>query len=218
MRAANPHNVPEQAFVLQSTSRHVQNYLILVANTALHCRNIPRAMSFDVERSVEVLQRTPQVLRALLAGVSDFWSSNNYGPKTFSPFDVVGHLIHAEKTNWMVRARLILEPGGPKPFPPFDRYAMYETSKGKSMQHLLDEFAAIRAKNIEDLRTLNLTPEMLSRRGVHPEFGEVTLSQLIATWTVHDLNHLHQIAKSMAFQYRDAVGQWRAFLSILPKD
>jgi hypothetical protein len=173
--------------------------------------------TFQLERSIEVLQRTPDTLRALLGGLSDFWTMNNYGPATFSAFDVVGHLIHAERTNWMTRARLILEQGEASPFPPFDRYAMYEASKGQSMSDLLQTFASLRAKNLHDLRALNLTAAQLERRGTHPDFGPVTLAQLLATWVVHDLNHLHQIAKSMAFQYREAVGPWSQFLSILPK-
>jgi hypothetical protein len=173
--------------------------------------------TFDLERSIQVLQRTADVLRALLGGLSDFWAMNNYGPATFSPFDVVGHLIHAERTNWMTRARLILDQGEASPFPPFDRYAMYEASKGQSMSHLMQTFATLRAKNLDDLRALNLTPQQLDLRGTHPDFGAVTLKQLIATWVVHDLNHLHQIAKAMAFQYREAVGPWSQFLSILPK-
>src|SRR5437764_15031366 len=121
-------------------------------------------MSFSLERSVEVLQRTPEVLRALLGGLSDFWTLNNYGQNTFSPFDVVGHLIHAEQTNWIPRARAILQHGEGIPFPPFDRYAMYENSKGKSISELLHTFATSRAKSLEDLRGLNLTPQALQSR------------------------------------------------------
>jgi len=174
-------------------------------------------MSFSLERSVEVLQRTPEVLRALLGGLSDFWTLNNYGPNTFSPFDVVGHLIDADQTNWIPRARAILQHGEATPFAPFDRYAMYEESKGKSMADLLETFAALRARSLEELRDLNLTPHLLQSCGTHPQVGPVTLEQLLATWVVHDLNHLHQIAKAMAYQYREAVGGWRQFLSILPK-
>lgn len=174
-------------------------------------------MAFEVERSIEVLQRTPAALRELLGGLSDFWSLSNYGEATFSPFDVVGHLIHAEQTNWMTRARFVLERGESEPFPPFDRYAMYEASKGQSMAELLDTFARLRAKNLDGLRALQLTPERLDLRGLHPDLGGVTLRQVIATWVVHDLGHLHQIAKAMAFQYRDEVGPWRNLLTILPK-
>jgi hypothetical protein len=174
-------------------------------------------MVSEVEKPIEVLERTPAVLRALLSGVSDFWAMSNYGPDTFSPFDVVGHLIHAELTNWMERARIILQHGEAVPIPTFDRYAMFEASKGKSMAELLETFAALRAKNLDDLRALGLTAEQLGRRGTHPQLGVVTLGNLIAAWAVHDLGHLHQIAKAMAFQYRDAVGPWRELLTILPR-
>jgi hypothetical protein len=173
-------------------------------------------MSFTLDHSVEILERTPATLRAQLGGLSEFWILNNYGEKTFSPFDVVGHLIHAERTNWMTRARAILDQK-PAPFPPFDRYAMYETSRGKSIDDLLEEFETLRRKNLDDLRALSLTERELNLTGTHPDFGLVTLRQLLATWVVHDLNHLHQIAKSMAYQYRDAVGPWRQFLTILPQ-
>jgi|SRR5579884_3613672 len=174
-------------------------------------------MTPGIEKSVEILRRTPAALRALLGGLSDFWALSNYGPDTFSPFDVVGHLIHAERTNWMARARAILGHGEATPLPPFDRYAMYEASKGKSLAELLDTFASLRAKNLDDLFALGLTPERLALRGTHPELGVVTLGQLIAAWVVHDLGHLHQIARAMAFQYRDAVGPWKELLSILPR-
>jgi len=175
-------------------------------------------MTFEVEKSLEVLERTPAVLRALLGGGSAFWAMNNYGEGTFSPFDVVGHLIHGERTNWMTRARLLLEYGETRAFPPFDRYAMYEASQGKSMTELLETFASLRQKNLEDLKTLNLTSERLDLRGTHPQLGSVTLRQLLAAWVVHDLGHLHQIAKAMAFQYRNEVGPWKEFLTILPRD
>jgi hypothetical protein len=174
-------------------------------------------MAAEIERTIEILGRTPGVLRVLLGGVSDFWALSSYGPDTFSPFDVVGHLIHGERTNWMVRLRTILEHGEAVPFPAFDRYAMYEASKGKSMAELLDTFAAVRAANLEDLKALDLTGEELATRGTHPQLGTVTLRNLIAAWAVHDLGHTHQVAKAMAFQYRDEVGPWREYLTILPK-
>ena len=174
-------------------------------------------MVFELERSIEVLERTPAALRSLLGGLSEFWTHRNYGEATFSPFDVVGHLIHAERTNWMVRARHILERGEAAPFPPFDRYAMYEASRGLSMAALLEQFGVLRAANLADLRALRLTEAQLDLRGTHPEFGAVTLRQLLATWVVHDLGHTHQVAKAMAFQYRDAVGPWVRFLTILPR-
>jgi len=175
-------------------------------------------MPFEIEHAIEVLERTPAVLRSLLAGLSDHWVRSNYGPETFSPFDVVGHLIHGEKTDWMIRAHVILEHGEAAPFAPFDRYAMYRESEGKSIAALLDEFASLRKQNLDKLRALNLTPEVLDRRGTHPALGRVTLRELLATWVVHDLNHIHQIAKAMAFQYRGEVGPWKEYLSILPKE
>ena len=174
-------------------------------------------MTPEIERSIEVLERTPAVLRALLGGVSSFWALSNYGPDTFGPFDVVGHLIHGERTNWMVRLHMILEHGEMQPFPAFDRYAMYEASNGKSMADLLDMFVAERAKNLDDLKALGLTPEKLGRRGTHPQLGTVTLGNLVAAWAVHDLGHTHQVVKAMAFQYRDEVGPWREYLTILPR-
>jgi hypothetical protein len=148
------------------------------------------SMSFDLERSVEVLERTPKTLAAMLRGVSDFWAKSNYGPDTFSPFDVVGHLIEGEKHNWIVRAKHILEHGDRKPFAAFDRYAMYTLNDSRTMDDLLTEFALRR---------------------------EAKLAQLLASWVVHDLGHTHQIAKAMAYQYRDAVGPWVKFLTILPR-
>ena len=137
-------------------------------------------MTDEIERSVEVLRRTPGTLSALLGGVSDFWGMSNYGEATFSPFDVVGHLIHAEYTNWMPRLRVILEHGEAAPLPTFDRYAMYAASKGKTMAELLESFAQIRAKSLGDLRALNLAPDHLDLRGTHPQIGTVTLRNLIA--------------------------------------
>ena len=174
-------------------------------------------MTFTFDRSVEVLSRTPDVLRALLGGTSDFWTRSNYGEGTFSPFDVVGHLIHGEKTNWMTRVRVILEHGTSAPLPAFDRYAMFEDSKGRSMDELLEAFARLRAKNLDDLCALKLAPEQLDLAGTHPQVGVVTLKNLLAAWVVHDLGHLHQVAKAMAYQYRDEVGPWREFLTILPR-
>lgn len=170
-----------------------------------------------IERSVEVLERTPAVLSAMLRGMSDFWARSNYGESTFSPFDVVGHLLHADETNWMPRARVILAHGEATPLPAFDRYAMYESSRGKSIDDLLDAFARARARNIHDLRALGLTPARLETRGHHPDLGPVTLGQLIGAWVVHDLGHTHQIAKAMAYQYRNEVGPWSQYLTILPR-
>lgn len=174
-------------------------------------------MSFTLPHTVAILERTPAVLRAWLGGLGEEWTHANYGEKTFSPFDVVGHLLHGEKTDWLGRAKLILEHGEAVPFTPFDRYALYEDSKGKTLNELLDSFAELRAKNLAELRAMKLTPPQLDLRGTHPALGTVTLRQLLATWAVHDLNHLHQIAKAMAYQYREEVGPWKEYLSILPR-
>ena len=171
-------------------------------------------MNFDLDQTIAVLERTPAVLRALLAGLSDDWTSGGYGEGTFSPYDVVGHLITGERTDWIVRTRIILDHGVGRPFDKYDRYAHFEASRGTSLEQLLDEFARLRADNLAALRALRLTPADLARRGAHPSLGEVTLANLLATWAVHDLNHLSQIARGMAARYEDAVGPWRAYLGI----
>ena len=173
---------------------------------------------FRLEQAVEVLERTPSVLRIMLSGLSEPWVMNNYGPETWAPFDVVGHLIHGEKTDWIPRARIILERGSSRAFEPFDRFAQYEASKGKTIDELLDEFDTLRRQSLESLRALKLTDAQLDRPGKHPALGPVTLRQLLATWVCHDLNHIHQIAKAMAFQYRNEVGAWREYITILPRE
>jgi hypothetical protein len=173
--------------------------------------------TFTLDRSIEVLQRTPAALQSLLGGLGDFWTRSNYGADTFSPFDVVGHLIHADRTNWLPRLRVILDQGEATRFPVFDRYAMYAADKGKSMADLLSAFASIRREAIDQLKAMKLTEEQLDRRGVHPQLGPITMRNVLAAWVVHDLNHLHQVAKCMAYQYRDDVGPFREFLTILPK-
>ena len=172
-------------------------------------------MKFDLAHSMEVLERTPATLRYMLEGVSDEWLHATYGEDTFSPFDVVGHLITGEKTDWMTRTHLILKHGPSKPFPKYDRYAQFEESRGKSMHQLLDEFERCRKANLATLRELRLTSSDLQKRGTHPALGDVTLENLLATWVAHDLNHIAQIAKAMATQYEDAVGPWRQYLGIL---
>lgn len=172
-------------------------------------------MKSDLDQAVEVLERTPGVLRAMLAGLGGGWIHGNYGADTFSPFDVVGHLISGERTDWMVRARLILEHGTARPFAPYDRYAQFEASRGKSIGQLLDEFEGLRRENLAALHGLKLTQSDLARCGTHPSLGEVTLGQLLATWAAHDLNHVSQIARAMAAQYAEAVGPWRDYLGIL---
>ena len=172
---------------------------------------------FDLAEAMAILRRTPAVLDEWLRGLSDEWVMENEGPETFSPFDVVGHLIHGEKADWIGRARIILEQGESRPFDPFDRFAMYEESKGKTLPDLLDEFAALRAENLVALEGMALTDEELDRTGRHPELGAVTLRQLLATWTVHDLSHIAQIARVMAKQYKSEAGPWREYIPLLDR-
>lgn len=172
-------------------------------------------MKFDVNQSCDILQRTPAVLRTLLTGLSDEWTANNEGPDTFSPYDVVGHLIHGEKTDWRDRATMILEQGTSKSFVPFDRFAQYEESKGKSLAALLDEFESLREQNIVWFRNLQLSEEDLGKKGRHPVLGQVTLRQLLSTWVVHDLTHIAQITRVMAKQYKEEIGPWVEFFRVL---
>ena len=173
-------------------------------------------MQFDLNDAIVHLRRTPMVLKHLLGTLPDEWVRSNYGPETFSPFDVVGHLIHGEKTDWIPRLRHILAQGDAKPFEPFDRYAQYKDSQGKSMADLLDEFSALRAASIVALESHDLKHADFARKGMHPALGPVTLGNLLATWVVHDLHHIAQCCKGMAYQYRDEVGAWRAYIGIIP--
>ena len=170
---------------------------------------------FHLDESVAVLTRTPATLDALLRGMPDIWVRRNEGNDTWSAFDIVGHLIFGERTDWIPRARIILEHGEARAFDPFDRFAQFKESQGKSLEQLLDEFARLRKENLAALRTLNLQPEDLKRRGKHPELGVVTLAELLATWAMHDLTHLHQLSRVMASQYRQTVGPWSAYLGVL---
>lgn len=172
-------------------------------------------MEFELEHAIEILSRTPGTLNALLRGLPEPWLVQNEGPQTWSPYDVIGHLIHGEETDWIPRAKIILKHGDARAFEPFDRVAMFEKSKGKSIAELLDNFAALRAENLRELQTINLTSDLLDKRGRHPELGVVTLRQLLSTWVVHDLGHIRQVVRVMSKQYRDAVGPWKAYLSIL---
>ena len=172
-------------------------------------------MKFDLNKSLEILEKTPGVIRSLLTGLSEEWIMNNEGPDTFSPYDVVGHLIHGEKTDWPGRIQMILEHGAGKTFVPYDRFAMYEESKGKSLENLLSEFEIIRKKNIAWLKSLKLGEADLDKRGVHPKFGEVTLKQLLSTWVIHDLTHLSQITRVMAKQYKGEMGPWLEYFRIM---
>lgn len=172
-------------------------------------------MEHSLPQTMSLLARTPAALNALLRDLPETWTLRNEGENTWSAFDVVGHLIHGERTDWMPRARMVLQFGETKAFEPFDRWGQIRESQGKSLEQLLDEFARLRAANLTELRALNLRQEHLERRGQHPALGVVTLSQLLATWAVHDLTHLHQISRVMAHQYRAAVGPWSAYLGAL---
>ena len=172
-------------------------------------------MKLELEHVTEILRRTPSTLNSLLRDLPEPWLFQNEGQETWSPYDIVGHLIHGEETDWIPRAKIILDHGESRPFEPFDRVAMFEKSEGESIAELLDIFARLRAENLRELQKLSLTTELLEKRGMHPELGVVTLNQLLATWVVHDLGHIRQVVRVMAKQYRDEVGPWKAYLSIL---
>jgi hypothetical protein len=172
-------------------------------------------MQQNLQHTMALLARTPSSLNALLRDLPQEWTMQNEGGNTFNAFDVIGHLIHGERTDWMPRAKRILEFGETRAFDPFDRRAQEGESEGKLLGQLLDEFARLRSDNLAELRSLKLGPEDLNRRGLHPALGTVTLSQLLATWAAHDLTHLHQISRIMAHQYREAVGPWSAYLGVM---
>jgi hypothetical protein len=172
-------------------------------------------MEFDLGHTISLLNRTPAVLKTLLGDLPETWTLRNEGENTWSAFDVVGHLIHGERTDWMPRTRMILQSGEAQTFEPFDRWGHVRESQGKSLGQLLEEFAGLRSGNLSELRALNLRQEDLERRGRHPALGVVTLSELLATWAAHDLTHLHEISRVMAHQYREAVGPWSAYLGVL---
>lgn len=175
------------------------------------------AASFEPGEALALLRRTPAVLRALLEGLDDAWLTCDEGPGTFSPFDVVGHLIHGEKTDWIPRARIILAQGRDRRFEPFDRFAHADESEGRSIAQLLDEFAELRQQNVAQLERWRLDDDRLELEGEHPALGRVTLRQLLASCVVHDLTHLNQIARTMAKRYDREVGPWKAYLSILTR-
>ena len=174
-------------------------------------------MEFDLHHGLAVLERTPATFRALLGGLPDEWTTPNEGPETFSAFDNLGHVIHGERADWMPRARIILAQGENRTFEPYDRFAQVRESAGKTLAQLLDEFASLRAQNVETLRGWHLTDAQLALEGQHPALGRVTLRQLLATWVAHDLGHVAQTSRVMAKQYRDAVGPWRAYLPVLDR-
>ena len=175
-------------------------------------------MEFCLQQTASLLSRFPAVLNHLLRNLPETWTLRNEGGSTWSAFDVVGHLIHCERTDWIPRARIILQFGETRPFEPFDRWAQARQSKGKSLEQLLDEFAGLRSENVAELHALDIQPEDLRLRGRHPALGAVILSELLSAWTAHDFTHLHQISRIMAHQYRDAVGPWSAYLGVLHCD
>jgi len=172
-------------------------------------------MEFQLDQAIDILSRTPATLNGLLRGVPDGWTMGNEGSNTWSPYDVLGHLIHGEETDWIPRARIILEHGESQAFEPFDRFAQFEKSKGKSAGELLDEFETLRKRNLIALEEMKITSDQLARRGTHPELGRVTLGELLAAWVVHDLSHIAQAVRVMCKQYSDAVGPWKEYLPIL---
>jgi DinB superfamily len=172
-------------------------------------------MEHHLPQTIALLSRTPATLDALLRDLPEPWTLHNEGADTWSAFDIVGHLIHCERTDWMPRARVVLKFGETQVFEPLDRWGHVRESQGKSLGQLLDEFARVRSDNLDALRALHLRPEDLALRGRHPALGVVTLSELLATWAAHDLNHLHQISRVMAHQYREAVGPWSRYLGVL---
>jgi len=172
-------------------------------------------MEHNLQHTISLLTRTPAALNVLLRDLPETWTFRNEGENTWSAFDVVGHLIHGERTDWMPRARMVLQFGESRTFEPFDRRGQVRASQDKALGQLLDEFARLRSENLTELRALNLRQEHLELRGRHPALGVVTLSQLLATWAAHDLTHLHQISRVMAHQYREAVGPWNQYLGVL---
>jgi hypothetical protein len=175
-------------------------------------------MEYNLDDTISLLARTPAVLNALLRGLPETWTHRNEGGKSWTAYDIVGHLIHGERTDWMPRAKRILESGETRPFDPFDRLAQERESQGKSLPQLLDEFSRLRSENLDALRTMNLKRGDFGRRGKHPALGVVTMSELLATWAAHDLTHLHQVSRVMAHQYRDTVGPWKAYLGVMHCD
>lgn len=172
-------------------------------------------MSFDLSKSFAMLERTPEVLKTLLKDLPEDWTNANEGGESWSPFIIVGHLLHGEKTDWLTRTKIILSDAEDKTFPPFDRFAQIKDNQGRKLNDLLDEFAERRKANLEELKKLNITAEMLEKTGIHPSFGEVSLGNLLTTWMTHDLNHLYQITRVLAKQSKKETGPWVEFLRIL---
>ncbi len=172
-------------------------------------------MNPNLDHTMALLERTPGALDELLRGLPAEWTERNEGGDTWNAREIVAHLSHCERTDWMPRVKHLLEFGEARPFPPFDRLGQRQAMQGKPVAELLDEFARLRADSLDELRAMALSPADLERRGTHPALGPVTLSELLAAWAAHDLTHLHQISRVMAFQYREAVGPWTKFLGVM---
>jgi hypothetical protein len=172
-------------------------------------------MEFNIQSALQILERTPAVITTMLLNLDEQWVMSNEGGESWSAFDIVGHYIHGEKTDWIPRMNIILNKDPDKHFIPFDRFAQFADSRGKSLNQLLDEFAILRSQNIKQLISAEFTHEVLTRTGIHPKFGEVTLKQLLAAWVVHDLTHIYQISRVMAKQYEIEVGPWKEYLGVL---
>jgi hypothetical protein len=174
-------------------------------------------MEFDLDAGIAVLERTPRTFETMLPGLGAGWIDGTEGPDTWSPYVIVGHLIHGERTDWIPRAKIILAQGADRRFTPYDRFAQFRESQGKPLAELLEEFARLRAESLSALASWHLSPAQLALEGEHPEFGAVSLRQLLSTWVAHDLGHIAQTARVMAKQYRDAVGPWRAYLPVMDR-
>jgi len=174
-------------------------------------------MKYSIDKALEIIERTPVILNVYLKNLSDEWILCNEGGETWSAFDVVGHLIHGEKTDWVPRLKLVLNDSENKTFEPYDRFAQFEESKGKTMKQLLNEFSELRLQNVAFLKSLNITESDFDKKAIHPSLGEVTLNNLLATWVAHDLGHINQISRVMAKQYKKEVGPWVEYLSVLNK-
>jgi hypothetical protein len=172
-------------------------------------------MNFQISKTIEILSQTPATVKSLLGSLSDDWVYAKIDENSWNAFDIIGHYIHGEETDWIPRAKIILAQGESVSFEPFDRFAQFETSKGKTLPDLLETFAELRSKNLETLKSWNLTEEQLKLKGIHPELGEVTLEQLLATWAVHDLTHIRHLSIVLAKQYAENVGVWKEYLTIL---
>jgi len=172
-------------------------------------------MNFDLNQTISVLEKTPLVYKQLLGSLSQEWTHKNEGKDTWSPYDVLGHLVHGEKTDWMPRLEIILSDSENKTFEPYDRFAQIEMSKGKSLGDLLDEFEVLRKRNLRNLKSKFLTSQDMSKEGIHPELGPITLKNMLSAWVVHDLGHIAQVSRVMAKQYKDEIGPWTQYLTIV---